>query len=176
MVYSVLIFIVGSLMQIAAVQDTTLTLTSPAFQKGQPIPVKYTCDGQNISPEVHWTNIPDGTMSFALIMDDPDAGPQPWIHWVIFNIPAKQKTLHQNIPGKGVLESGALQGINDFNHLGYGGPCPPAGPPHQYVLTLYALDVRLHLQPGATKAQVMKAMSGHIIDKAVLKALYKRQR
>lgn len=175
MFYSLFILVISVASLPATAPDTTLTLKSPAFQKGQSIPAQYTCDGKNISPAVSWTHIPDGTKSFALIIDDPDAGATPWVHWVIFNIPKDQRTLRKNIPGKRKLVNGALQGINDFKEIGFGGPCPPKGPPHQYVMKLYALNTKLDLPPGATKAQVVQAMKGHIVGKAVLKASYKRR-
>lgn len=175
MLYSLLFLLFSPVLLANTAPDSSLTLKSPAFTKGQTIPVQYTCDGKNISPAVSWSNVPDGTRSFALIIDDPDAGPTPWVHWVVFNIPADQRALHKNIPNKKELRSGAEQGINDFKKIGFGGPCPPQGPPHQYVMTLYALNTTLDLEPGATKAQVIQATKGHIIEKAELKAPYKRQ-
>jgi Raf kinase inhibitor-like YbhB/YbcL family protein len=180
MFYSILFLIVGALYQPNVYQpnggpDTTLTLKSPAFEKGQTIPVQYTCDGKDVSPEVSWANVPAGTKSFALIIDDPDAGSNPWVHWVIFNIPRNQRMLEKDVPNKKELKSGALQGVNDFKNIGFGGPCPPKGPAHRYVMKFYALKSRLDLKAGVTKAQVIKAMKGHIIGKAVLKAKYKRR-
>lgn len=175
MFYPIFILVVGVTMLPATAPDSTLILKSSAFQNGQSIPVKYTCDGKNISPKVSWANVPKGTKSFAVIIDDPDAGPTPWVHWVIFNIPNDQRVLRKDIPAKKVLKSGAEQGINDFKEIGYGGPCPPAGPPHQYVMKLYALDTELNLAAGLTKADVVQAMKGHIVEKAALKATYKRQ-
>jgi Raf kinase inhibitor-like YbhB/YbcL family protein len=175
MFYSVLILFTSFIIQPGGGSDTTFTLKSPAFVKGQTIPVQYTCDGKNVSPEISWNNVPDGTKSFALIIDDPDAGRTPWVHWVIFNIPASQHGLKEGIPNKKALENGVLQGVNDFKKIGFGGPCPPKGPAHQYVMKLYALNSKLDLKAGATKDQVIKAMKGHIIEKAVLKAKYKRR-
>jgi Raf kinase inhibitor-like YbhB/YbcL family protein len=175
MFYSILFLMVGVLYQPNSRPDTTLTLKSPAFVKGQAIPVQYTCDGKNISPEISWSGAPGGTKSFALVIDDPDAGQTPWVHWVIFNIPKDQRMLKKDIPVQKELKSGALQGVNDFKKIGFGGPCPPKGSAHQYVMKLYALDSKLDLKAGSTKAEVVKAMKGHIIEKAVLKAKYKRQ-
>jgi Raf kinase inhibitor-like YbhB/YbcL family protein len=175
MIYSILFLIAGVLYQPNSGPDTTLTLKSPAFVKGQSIPAQYTCDGKDVSPEVSWANVPDGTKSFALIIDDPDAGSNPWVHWVIFNIPKNQRMLKKDLPAKKELKSGALQGVNDFKNIGFGGPCPPKGPAHQYVMKLYALNSKLDLKAGVTKAQMIKAMKGHIIEKAVLKAKYKRR-
>jgi Raf kinase inhibitor-like YbhB/YbcL family protein len=162
-------------MQTAMAGDSTLTLKSPSFQKGQTIPVQYTCDGKNISPKVSWSHVPDGTKTIALIIDDPDAGSTPWVHWVIFNIPANQKGLKKNIPAKKQLKSGAIQGTNSFKKIGFDGPCPPRGPAHQYVMKLYALNTKFDLKGNSTKAQVVQAMKKHVIAKAVLKAKYKRK-
>jgi Raf kinase inhibitor-like YbhB/YbcL family protein len=155
--------------------DSSLTLKSRAFKKGQTIPVQYTCDGKNISPEASWSHVPHGAKSFALIIDDPDAGSTPWVHWVIFNIPANQRELKKNIPANKKLKDGAIQGANSFNKIGFDGPCPPRGPAHQYVMKLYALDTKLDLKGSSTKAQVVRAMENHILEKAVLKAKYKRR-
>jgi len=175
MTYSILLVLLGAIVQPKGGPGQKLTLKSSAFTEGKTIPVKYTCDGKNISPEVQWSNVPDGTKSFALILDDPDAPSKTWVHWVLFNIPASQHELKEDLPAKKELDSGATFGINDFGDVAYGGPCPPNGPAHQYVLKLYALDTKLDLKPGATKPQVLQAMKGHIIEQTELKEKYKRQ-
>lgn len=149
-----------------------LKLKSPAFEHGKSIPRKHTCDGENISPELSWSDAPDGTKSFVLICDDPDAPGGTWVHWVIFNIPATVKTLKENINITSV--PGAKEGKNSFNKLKFGGPCPPQGE-HRYMFKLYALDTMITVQEGATKEQVTAAMKGHILAETVLMGVYERK-
>ena len=151
-----------------------MEITSTAFQEGEAIPAKYSCDGQDISPELTWSEVPEGTQSFALITDDPDAPIGTFTHWVIFNIPADSLGLPEAVPNEPQLTSGALQGKNDFGNIGYGGPCPPPGALHHYHFTLYALDQTLDLPAGATKTQVLKAMQGHILAQVELIGTFKR--
>ena len=149
-------------------------LTSPAFEQGAIIPNKYTADGPDVSPQLLWTDPPEGTKSFALICDDPDAPAGTWVHWVIYNIPKDKFRFEENMPKSETLADGSLQGTNDFRKVGYGGPCPPPGKPHRYFFKLYALDIRLALPPRATKQMVLNAMKGHILTEAVLVGLYNR--
>jgi len=149
------------------------TLTSPAFKEGDAIPLKYTADGQNISPPLKWSPVPTQTKSLALIVDDPDAPAGIWVHWVIFNIPANVNELPENIPTASSLSNGALQGKNDSRDLGYEGPSPPGGT-HRYFFKLYALDAMLNLSAGSTKADLLKAMEGHVIGETVLMGRYSR--
>ena len=151
----------------------SLVLKSAAFSEGGWIPEKYTCDGDNVSPPLEWSGLPLGTASLALICDDPDAPMGTWVHWVVFNIPPETDGLPENVPPERELKQGGLQGINDFRKIGYGGPCPPGGT-HRYFFKLYALDCRLDLPAGITKAQLMAAMEGHILDQAVLMGRYSR--
>lgn len=137
------------------------------------IPKKYACDGIDVSPPLVWTSVPEGTKSFAIICDDPDAPRGTWIHWVIFNIPADTRELPENIPPQKTLIIGVKQGINDFRKIGYGGPCPPSGT-HRYYFYLYALDTEINLESGATKEQLLKAMKGHILAEGQLMGKYKR--
>ncbi len=150
-----------------------IKVTSTAFDESGMIPEKYTCDGMDISPQLAWANVPDGTKSFALICDDPDAPMGTWVHWVIYDIPANIRELKENIPVKEKLDNGAKQGKNDWRNIGYGGPCPPGGT-HRYYFKLYALDTELNLEPGNTKAELLKAMEGHILDQGELMGKYKR--
>jgi Raf kinase inhibitor-like YbhB/YbcL family protein len=150
-----------------------LAITSAAFSEGGMIPRQYSCDGPDISPDISWQGVPEGSRSLALICDDPDAPVGTWVHWVIFNIPAAEKGLAAQIAPDATLSNGALSGINDFRRLGYGGPCPPRGT-HRYFFKLYALDTLLPLDAGATKAQVEAAMAGHILAQAHLMGKYKR--
>jgi Raf kinase inhibitor-like YbhB/YbcL family protein len=155
----------------------SLTLTSSAFAHQGSIPAKYTCDGDDVSPPLAWTDIPAGARSLVLIVDDPDA-PDPkapkrtWVHWVLYNLPAKDGALPENVDG-GQLPTGARQGTNDWPRVGYGGPCPPVGR-HRYFFKLFALDVMLPDLGEATKAAVEKAMQGHILEKAELMGTYER--
>lgn len=144
-----------------------MTLTSPAFSEGDPIPVQFSCDGTDTSPELIWSGIPDGTASLALIMDDPDAPVGLWVHWVLFNIPADVTGL-----AEGVTDQGE-DGQNSWNRTGYGGPCPPGGT-HRYFFRLYALDITLDLETGATKEALESAMDGHILAQVELMGTYSR--
>ncbi len=150
-----------------------IEVKSEAFEEGGMIPKKYTCDGEDASPPLSWTGVPEGTEALALICDDPDAPVGTWVHWVIFNIPPDTTGLSENIPPERVLESGARQGRNDFGNIGYGGPCPPRGT-HRYYFKLYALDKKVDLEPGATKDELLKAMEGHILAEGRLMGRYKR--
>lgn len=151
-----------------------MQITSSAFAEGATIPVQYTCSGADISPPLTWAAAPEGTTSFALIGDDPDAPGRTWVHWVIYNIPADATGLSENIPKDEQLSDDSLQGKNDFRRTGYGGPCPPQGSPHRYFFKLYALDVMLDLEAGATKADVEAAMQGHILAEAQLVGMFRR--
>ena len=152
----------------------TLTLTTNAFSPGGTIPRKYTCDGPDVSPGMKWTEAPSGTQSFALIVDDPDAPVGLWVHWVVYDLSATAVGLAENVPKTERLASGGAQGRNDFRKIGYGGPCPPPGPAHRYFFKLYALDAKLSLKPGATKAEIERAMKGHVLAEAQLIGKYGR--
>lgn len=145
----------------------TMALTSPAFNQEQAIPEKYSCDGEDISPELDWFGTPEGTVSLALIMDDPDAPMGTWVHWVLFNLPMDLSGLREGMTGVG------LDGTNSWNTTGYGGPCPPSGT-HRYFFKLYALDLVLDLDAGADKGAVLSAMDGHILGEAELMGTYSR--
>lgn len=154
--------------------DENMKLTSTAIAEGGMIPVKYTCDGSDISPPLAWTGVPDTAKSLALICDDPDAPVGIWVHWVLYDLPADSTGLPENVPRDETLANGARQGKNDWRKIGYGGPCPPGGT-HRYYFKLYALDSMLNLKPGKTKAELLKAMEGHILAQAQLMGKYKRQ-
>lgn len=151
----------------------TIQVSSPAFQQAGMIPRQYTGTGQDISPPLHWEPIPAGTQSFALICDDPDAPGGTWVHWVIWNIPPQAKGLAEKIPADPSLPDGCKQGLNDFQRYGYGGPAPPSGT-HRYCFKVYALDAQLDLPTGATKADLLKAMQGHILAQGTLMGKYRR--
>lgn len=151
-----------------------MRITSATFQPGQPIPVECTCDGQDQSPELAWSEIPVDTRSFALICDDPDAPRGTWVHWVIFNLPADAVELVAGVPPVPESPSGARQGMNSSGHIGYGGPCPPPGTPHRYFFRLYSLDVSLNLPPGAKRSDLDRTMAEHILAEAVIMGTYQR--
>lgn len=147
-----------------------MEVTSNAFKTNGQIPLRYTCDGENVNPSLKIMKIPEQAKSIALIVDDPDAPAKTWVHWIVFDIPVSGSELE--------ISEGenpeSIKGINDFKKLGYGGPCPPSGT-HRYFFKAYALDKELGLNEGAAKKQVEKAMKGHILDSAELIGLYSRQ-
>jgi len=155
-----------------------MKLTSPNFENQSDMPRKYTCDGADTSPALAWSNIPEGTKSIALIVDDPDA-PDPanprmtWVHWVLYNIPSTVGDLPEGVK-EDALPKGTLHGLNDWKKRSYGGPCPPIGK-HRYFFKLYALDIVLPDIDRPTKAKLEKAMDGHVISKAELVGLYQRK-
>jgi Raf kinase inhibitor-like YbhB/YbcL family protein len=149
-------------------------LATAAFSAGGAIPRKFTCDGPDVSPKLTWSDPPGKTQSFALIMDDPDAPAGTWVHWVIYDLPANTRELAEGVAKQEQLSNGARQGRNDFGKIGYGGPCPPPGKPHRYFFKLCALDAKLDLKAGATKADVERAMKGHILTQAELIGRYAR--
>ncbi|MDD5247688.1 MAG: YbhB/YbcL family Raf kinase inhibitor-like protein [Rhodocyclaceae bacterium] len=153
----------------------TLTLTSPVFAHQAAIPPKYTCEGSDISPPLAWSGVPAEAKSLALIVDDPDA-PDPaapkttWVHWVLYNLPTTAKGLPEAVR---TLPPGTLEGVSDWRRTGYGGPCPPIGR-HRYFHKLYALDTVLPDLGKPTKAQLEKAMAGHIVAQAELVGTYQK--
>jgi len=157
----------------------SISITSSAFQQGQPIPEKYTCVGnpaspsKDISPELTWGEPPAGTQSFALIMDDPDAPNGTFDHWVIFNIPATARGLPESIAATATLPDGSMSGNNSWRTTGYGGPCPPTGT-HRYFFKLYALDEMLAISAGANKGELEKAMVGHILAQGELMGTFSK--
>lgn len=155
-------------------KEMALNLSSKSFAAGETIPRQFTCDGEDQSPELHWTAPPAGTKTFALIADDPDAPVGTWVHWVLFNLPANATSLPENVPRRDSLENGAVQGQNDFGRIGYGGPCPPPGKPHRYFFKLYALDSGVNLKSNATKSDLERAKKGHILAQGELMGRYGR--
>ena len=152
-----------------------MQISSKVFAEGKAIPKEYTGDGKDASPPLQWTAAPAGTKSLALICDDPDAPrAEPWVHWVIYDLPGTALDLPEGVPTTGSLSSGAKQGRNDFGNTGYGGPAPPRGKPHRYFFKLFALDTALDLPAGATKAQLEKAMQGHILAEGQIRGTYGR--
>jgi Raf kinase inhibitor-like YbhB/YbcL family protein len=155
--------------------QTGMKVESAAFKEGQPIPRQYTCDGINISPPLEWSGVPKSAKTIAIVADDPDAPGGTWVHWVLYNLPAENIGLVENVPVNEELRAGGFQGKNDFGKPGYGGPCPPSGT-HRYFFKVYALDTDLPLKAGATRADVDKAIQGHIVAQAQLMGTYQRGR
>ena len=154
-------------------EKAEIKLTSAAFKDGESIPRAYTCDGVNISPPLEWSGVPKTAKTLAIVCEDPDAPAGTWVHWVLYNLPADNIGLVENLPATETLKAGGFQGKNDFGKIGYGGPCPPSGT-HRYFFKIYALDSELPLKAGATKAEVMKAMEGHILLQGQLMGTYRR--
>jgi Raf kinase inhibitor-like YbhB/YbcL family protein len=155
------------------VEKVPFELTSTEFNNGESIPVRFSCDGENVSPPLQWGDPPEGTVSFVLISDDPDAPGGTWVHWLLYNIPADARALPEAISAEEELPDGSRHGENSFGRLDYGGPCPPSGT-HRYFFKLYALDVILDLEPGANKETLLQAMEGHILAEVVLMGTYSR--
>jgi Raf kinase inhibitor-like YbhB/YbcL family protein len=157
--------------------NSIMQLSSSGFVNQKDMAKKFTCDGENISPALEWSDVPEGTKSFVLIVDDPDA-PDPadpkmtWVHWILYNIPASVNSLPEAVKDTD-LPNGTLQGLNDWKKTGYGGPCPPIGK-HRYLHKLYALNIILPDLKRPTTAKLEKAMEGHILQKAELIGLYQR--
>jgi hypothetical protein len=153
-----------------------IQISSPAFADGAAIPKKYTCEGEDVSPPLKWGPTPEGTKSFALISEDPDAPSGTWVHWVIYDIPGEVNELSENIAKSEVVLNGVKQGLNDFEKIGYGGPCPPAGKTHRYFFKIYALDSYVNLKSGARKEQLIKAIQSHILAEGQLIGTYRIDR
>lgn len=151
-----------------------ITVTSTAFTAGQPIPVEYTGQAEDISPDLSWKDIPDGVVSFALICDDPDAPGGVWVHWTMWNIPATSTALDRGVPVVPSLPDGSMQGATSAGASGYHGPMPPRGNAHRYYFRIYALDTRLTLELSASRAQLDQAMRGHILAQGQLMGMYQR--
>ncbi|MEO5951366.1 MAG: YbhB/YbcL family Raf kinase inhibitor-like protein, partial [Chloroflexia bacterium] len=148
----------------------SIPVTSSAFKANQPIPQKYACNGDNVSPPLQWGDTLPDTKSFALIMDDPDA-PNTYVHWVVYGLPSTARSLPENVPPDVEIAGGGKQGSNGSGKSAYGGPCPPSGA-HHYFFKLYALDTMLDLPAGSTKSQLEQAMKGHILAYGELVGLY----
>jgi hypothetical protein len=157
----------------------TFTITSTAFAPDGAIPAVHTCEGRDISPPLGWQGVPPGTMSLALIVDDPDA-PDPaapkmtWVHWVLYDIPVTVNGLVEGVK-PGALPGGTQEGVNDFGRMTWGGPCPPIGR-HRYYFKLYALDTTMPQLARPIKAALEKAMQGHVLAQATLMGTYKKSR
>jgi hypothetical protein len=153
----------------------TISMSSPAFADGELIPVKYTCDGENVSPPLEWGGLPAGAQSLALIMDDPDAPSGTFVHWVIYDLPPTLSGLPEDVPSDEKPSVGGTQGNNGAGKLGYTGPCPPSGT-HHYFFRLYALDARLDAAAGLSKDKLLQAMEGHVLAQGELMGIYSRSK
>ena len=161
-------------------RGATITIHTTAFEHNQRIPDRHSGEGQDASPPLRWSGVPEGTKQLALICDDPDAPtPEPWVHWVLYHVPADTAELTEALPRESKLDNpaGALQGVNSFpsDNVGYRGPMPPKGHgTHHYQFKLYALDTELNLPPRADKAALLEAMEGHVIGEGELIGTFER--
>lgn len=171
------IFFVASLAALSApgAKPTRLSVSSSAFVEGAVVPKLHTGDGKDVSPALTWSGVPQATKTLALTVEDPDAPGGTWFHWIIFNIPAGEKGLKENIAKTPSLPNGATQGRNDFEQTGYNGPAPPKGPPHHYQFKLVALDTKLALKPNCSKSDYYKAIQGHVLAAGTLTGTYSRK-
>lgn len=152
-----------------------MNLTSPSFNHGSAIPQQFTCEGEDISPALSWTDVPGEAVSFSLILHDPDAPKAGgFTHWIVYNIPTDIRQINEDLPKTASVPGLGLQGKNDFGKTGYGGPCPPSGN-HRYFARLYALNANLELEANATHQDVIAAMEGKILGEAVLMGTYAKK-
>lgn len=157
----------------AVTEEVTMELTSTAFNPGELIPGRYTCDGEGLSPPLAWSGVPDSARALVLIVDDPDAPMGTWVHWVVCNLPPDSTGLPEGVTSGQLTTWGAAQGRNSWGRNDWGGPCPPSGT-HRYYFKLYALDAVLGLGPGATKQEVLTAAKGHVLVQCELLGRYRR--
>ncbi len=157
----------------SATAASALELKSAAFSAAGSIPARYTCDAGNVSPPLSWSGVPEGTRTYVLIVEDPDAPSGHFVHWLLYGLPSSTTVLQEDRAREGEID-GARQGINDFQRVGYGGPCPPPGKTHRYVFTLYALDAPMKLDAGIDSHKLRKAMRGHVLGQAELTGKYQR--
>jgi Raf kinase inhibitor-like YbhB/YbcL family protein len=155
--------------------SSSMTIASDAFEDGKPIPRKYTCDGADRSPPLHWQGVPEGATTLVLVVDDPDAPSGTWNHWLLYNMPSATQALGEGVTTKATLGDGSRQGTNDFGKIGYSGPCPPPGSTHRYQFKLYALSGPIELEPGAKREGVLQAIGKQkIVAEAALAGSYGR--
>jgi Raf kinase inhibitor-like YbhB/YbcL family protein len=153
-----------------------IQIASDAFLEGEAIPTKHTCDGEDISPRLRWSDIPPNTKSLVLVCEDPDAPSGLFTHWILFNLPPTATELPEGVSVEERLANGAIQGRNDFKRIGYSGPCPPPkGSAHRYFFRLYALDTELQLQAGASREDLVLAMDSYILARGHLMGTYQRK-
>jgi len=165
----------------AQAEPQKIVVESPTLKADQPMPREYSADGRNVSPPLSWSNVPAATKEFAVVLEDPDAGnPPPFVHWVIYKIPATAKGLPENIPFEPDMPmpaeiAGAVQGVSGFRRPIYRGPAPPPGKVHHYHFVVFALDANLDLKPGLTRAELLEAIKGHIAGQGELVPTYERK-
>ncbi len=147
-----------------------MEIKSSAFKDGESIPVKYTCEGPNVSPPLQFSEVSSEAKSLVLMIEDPDAEAKPWVHWLVFNIPPQSKGFEE-----GSVAQGAQEGLCNGNTFGYEGPCPPENE-HTYLFKLSAVDKMLDIAPESDRKKVLKEIEGHVVEKAVLKGKYQRQK
>jgi Raf kinase inhibitor-like YbhB/YbcL family protein len=147
------------------VEVASITVTSKSFPSNGPIPIDYTCDGKDVSPQITWSAPPEGTKSLALLVDDPDAPSGTFTHWLVYNLPAETTSLAEGVDPATL---GAKVGMNDFEQVRYGGPCPPKMQIHRYRFHLYALNADLDLPDGANRTKVDMTMNGHVLGEGTL--------
>ncbi len=169
-----LCFIISATIGSARSGSSELTIQSTAFMANRPIPVAYTCSGDDRSPTLAWNGVPAATQTLALIVRDPDAPMGSYVHWVIYNMPANLTGLPAGLPTTPMLDNGAMQGVSGRGTSGYHGPCPPPGPAHHYHFRLYALDAKLNLAAGANAAEVEQALKGHVLASGDLVGTFAR--
>ncbi|MBN1355583.1 YbhB/YbcL family Raf kinase inhibitor-like protein [bacterium] len=155
-------------------ESDKFTLASGVFAEGGSIPVKYSCDGKDLSPPLSWSEPPDGTKSYVLIMDDPDAPVGTWDHWILYGIPVETRALPEGVAPEETIPSVGTHGLNSWKRIGYGGPCPPSGT-HRYFFRLYALDTDPGLPARQSKSQVETAIKNHILAQTTLMGRYSRK-
>jgi len=153
---------------------TRLTVSSDSIRDGQPIPAAQAWGEGNRSPALAWTDVPEEARSFAILAYDPDAPGKPWTHWIVFNLPASCRALPEGLPARPLLPDGVVQGSNDYGAHGYGGPHPPADSEHRYVFRVYALDTRISLSSSARMAELLRAVSGHVLAEGELVGTFRR--
>lgn len=171
-IFSILILGISLLGNVCLAEEKKFYLESPAFKNNASIPKLYTCKGKNISPPLSWANISKDAKSLALLVDDPDAPKGSWTHWIMYNIPPTSKGLKENVLPVEEFAHTAKQGLNDFQAIGYGGPCPPGGT-HRYFFKLYAFNNKINIEGQATKESLLKAIEGHVLEKVELVGRYK---
>jgi len=153
-----------------------LTIRTTAFEKGASIPVEHACDGDNTSPPLNWEGEPKGTVTFALIMEDPDSSGGTFAHWIVYNLPADCHGLEKTIPIEKKLDNGAIQGKNDFGKTGYGGPCPPKGEEHRYSFRIFALKKKLPPESANDAESFYEALKGLVLERAEYTGKYRRKK
>ena len=153
--------------------NMTFQLKSSAFSHGEPIPRVYSCDGENVSPPLTWTDPPAGSEALVLIMDDPDAPSGDFVHWVLYGLPAEAGSMPQAVAAEENRQDGSRQGNNGRGQIGYTGPCPPGGT-HRYFFHLYAVDNQINLAAGEAKQAVLQHIDGHVVATAELMGTFSR--